>query len=261
MADNARRLPLSIWRGSGPIAWARSGLEGLAEGMLLLNRRAMAHPWSRLWLGNVVPAAFFLMVLIVRSEELVAFFGEGAEAVPGTAPFVLLAAQRVLGILFLAVAVTLFMVRRAPIVPLQRIRDGVVALLGTFAMSLVAMVSPMWQDPLVNLVSAGLLVAGIGFTVVALLCLGRCLGIFPEARGLVTRGPYRFVRHPVYLGEMVSGLGMLLPVATPYTVAVYAAFCGIQYWRAVNEERVLCLAFPEYEAYKRRTWRILPGVH
>ena len=38
----------------------------------------------------------------------------------------------------------------------------------------------------------------------SVLALGRCFGVLPEARGLVTRGPYRTVRHPVYLGEIAA---------------------------------------------------------
>src|SRR5581483_11096310 len=108
--------------------------------------------------------------------------------------------------------------------------------------------------------SAGLALVGILITLWSLATLGRCFGLFPEARGLVTRGPYRIVRHPVYVGELISGFGLLLPIVSVWTVLVFVAFVCLQLWRTRNEERALQVVFPEYAAYRARTARIVPGI-
>jgi protein-S-isoprenylcysteine O-methyltransferase Ste14 len=102
--------------------------------------------------------------------------------------------------------------------------------------------------------------AGMLWTFVALLSLGRCFGVLPEARGLVTRGPYRLVRHPVYLGELAACYGLML--AAP---AVRNAFCALVFTAAQAirmrlEERALGERFPEYATYADATPRLLPRL-
>ena len=63
--------------------------------------------------------------------------------------------------------------------------------------------------------------------------------VLPEARGLVTTGAYRLVRHPLYLGEFVAMFGAMLPLLAPLTVSIFALFSLLQATRMVLEERVL----------------------
>ncbi len=95
---------------------------------------------------------------------------------------------------------------------------------------------------------------------VSVLALGRCFGILPEARGLVTRGPYRVVRHPVYLGEIGALAGLAVASSEAWTVAMVALFTAAQAIRMRLEERVLSTAFPEYVAYAAVTPRLIPRV-
>ena len=106
----------------------------------------------------------------------------------------------------------------------------------------------------------GLLIAGALLTVVGMLFLRRSFGISVAARELVTRGPYRLVRHPIYLGEMMSIAGVVLIHWCPGAVALAIAFVTLQALRARLEERRIAAVFPAYEAYRRRTGMLLPRI-
>jgi protein-S-isoprenylcysteine O-methyltransferase Ste14 len=82
----------------------------------------------------------------------------------------------------------------------------------------------------------------------------------PEARGLVTSGPYRLARHPIYLGEIIAGFGLVLPTLFGPHVIVFAIFLGAQILRTHFEERVLRSTYPQYETYARHTRRLIPFV-
>ena len=92
----------------------------------------------------------------------------------------------------------------------------------------------------------------------SVLALGRCFGVLPEARGLVTNGPYRFVRHPVYLGELGAAAGLVLAAPTTWNVGVLAVFFSAQAVRMRLEEQALAAEFSEYAAYAACTPRLVP---
>ena len=100
--------------------------------------------------------------------------------------------------------------------------------------------------------------AAYGWLLVSVVTLGRCFGVLPEVRGLVTRGPYRVVRHPVYLGELGACAGLALAVPGLRNVIVGAVFVVAQSVRMRLEEETLAEAFPEYRDYAARTPRIVP---
>jgi protein-S-isoprenylcysteine O-methyltransferase Ste14 len=171
--------------------------------------------------------------------------------------------QETVTVVFLALVVVLFAIRRRAIKG-QRAnwRAGGVALLGTFLLNVVAFLPIEASTSTEGLiVSSVIVIVGTLFTIWSLATLGRCFGLFPEVRGLVLRGPYRLVRHPVYLGELVSALGLLVVKPHPLIVAVFAVFVALQYGRTIYEERALAAAYPDdYPAYARRVPRLVPGL-
>lgn len=104
-----------------------------------------------------------------------------------------------------------------------------------------------------------IVIVAVGFTLASVLCLGTCFGVLPEVRGLVTRGPYRWVRHPVYLGEIAGFAGFVVASQRPANVLLLAVFCAAQSVRLRMEEAVLIAEFPaEYGAFAERTPRLVP---
>ena len=112
-----------------------------------------------------------------------------------------------------------------------------------------------------SLLSLFLILGGIMFSAFSLAHLGRSFSLMAEARRLVTDGPYAFVRHPLYLGEAISTLGLTLQFHSPIAFLVMALQFAFQFQRMNNEENVLAAEFPEYEDYRLRTARVLPGVY
>jgi protein-S-isoprenylcysteine O-methyltransferase Ste14 len=173
-------------------------------------------------------------------------------------PHVLDAVHGVLAFVFFSLVAVLFLARREPLGRRGGPTARAVALAGTFVMSPVAAQPATTQDWRVLILADSLLVAGLAFSIYAAASLGRCFGLSAEARGLVTSGAYRLVRHPLYLGETVGAAGILLPVLAPVTFLTFGVFCLLQATRAVLEERTLTATFPEYGEYRRSTPALLP---
>jgi protein-S-isoprenylcysteine O-methyltransferase Ste14 len=92
----------------------------------------------------------------------------------------------------------------------------------------------------------------------------------PTAGGLVTRGPYRYVRHPIYAAILylvwagVLGQARWLggPLVRPSGTHVALALAATLFTavRMLTEERLVIAQYPEYREYSARTKRMLPGV-
>jgi protein-S-isoprenylcysteine O-methyltransferase Ste14 len=106
-------------------------------------------------------------------------------------------------------------------------------------------------------------VAGVLLMVCAKLSLGRSFGILPAARGLQVRGAYRWVRHPMYLGYLMTNAGFLFANPGWRNALVMALLWGVQLVRIQREEAVIADSFGEawtgYAAQVR--YRLLPGVY
>jgi len=111
-----------------------------------------------------------------------------------------------------------------------------------------------------HLAAASLLLAGAALATLVLPYLGRSFSLMSEARGLVTHGPYRFVRHPLYLVEELAAIAGFIEAFSLIAGLLLALQIAFQIRRILNEEAVLAASFPGYARYQARTARVIPGI-
>src|ERR1700734_46387 len=104
---------------------------------------------------------------------------------------------------------------------------------------------------------------GLGFAIWARLHIGRNWGTPMSQKDepeLVTSGPYRLVRHPIYSGILLAGVGTAVALSWLWLIAV--VLTGIYFtYSATVEERYLTEQFPDaYPAYKHSTKMLVPLV-
>ncbi len=109
-------------------------------------------------------------------------------------------------------------------------------------------------------VGAVLQLLGIFWQLFAKASLRRSFGILPANRGVVSRGAYRFVRHPMYLGYFMTDMGFLLVNFGLQNLLVYSCQFALQVVRIVREEQLLSHD-DGYRSYKTRVrFRVIPGL-
>jgi len=111
----------------------------------------------------------------------------------------------------------------------------------------------------------GLTVAGTLFTWWARIHLGRFWSnaiTRKEGHRVIDTGPYGLVRHPIYTGLLVGLLGTALAIGAPYGfIATALILVGLIIKLHVEEERMRDTFRTDYEAYSRRSARLIPGVY
>ena len=109
--------------------------------------------------------------------------------------------------------------------------------------------------------SLTLMISGLTITMAGIGSLGRSFGITVAVRHMVQHGLYRWIRHPIYLGEIVNTFGVATLRFSPLSAAILLAFITLQTLRARLEERKLLAVCPEeYAAYMKRTGMFVPRL-
>jgi protein-S-isoprenylcysteine O-methyltransferase Ste14 len=136
--------------------------------------------------------------------------------------------------------------------------DWMLAFAGTVAP---LFATPSLHNPVVPVqLCVGLMLMGLCLQISAKFILWRSFGIVAANRGVKIHGPYRFIRHPIYAGYVVTHIGFLLDSPSLRNAALYLAALAIQIARLKREERILMLD-PAYQAYSASVrFRLLPGL-
>ncbi len=138
---------------------------------------------------------------------------------------------------------------------------------GLFVPSLLAFAGSSAGSTALLLASSGslLVAAGVGLVVRSRAELGPAWSFVPKAdqgAGPVTTGPYRLVRHPIYLGLTLLAMGEALAFGSwPALMIVLFGIVPTFAWRAFTEEKLLRRTFGErYALYQQRTKMIIPHL-
>lgn len=162
--------------------------------------------------------------------------------------------------MFYAILGWLMMQRPAPVARARGLWPTVIAFLGTYAVWLMPLLPAAAPMPITAAIAAVCICTGSVLIIICITHLGRSFSIAPQARILVTSGPYQIVRHPLYLAEELAVIGVLMQFVWWAALLFFAAHLAFQVRRMLYEEGVLGETFPEYANYARRTARLIPGL-
>jgi protein-S-isoprenylcysteine O-methyltransferase Ste14 len=202
--------------------------------------------WDRSTVTDLLSRAMIVVLFTMLSINLLGDF---------------LRTGHVTGLLLLAgesLVVILTVVRRKAMHVDRSVAAGVLTLLSVAGppMLRASDVTPLVPDVATAMVSA----IGLALVVVGKMALGRSFGLVPANRGVVVRGPYTFVRHPIYTGYLITHVAFFIADPIPWNAVVILIADTALILRALMEERVLS-ADVEYQGYCRRVgWHLVPGV-
>jgi protein-S-isoprenylcysteine O-methyltransferase Ste14 len=214
---------------------------------------AVASGRRRLDVGRLVMVPAAAVILLADVSAL------GRGGAPG-GPGVLRLIGEALVISFYVLMIWCYL-RRGPAVATSRsVTAHAAAVAATWLPFVLPLLHGAPPGPVRQAISDLLLMCGMAWAVWSLHVLGRNVSVLAQARDMVDRGPYRWVRHPLYTGEIVSSLGIAIGANSLAAVAVWVGLCGLQVYRALREEQVLLQALPGYRDYRSRTAALLPGL-
>lgn len=195
-----------------------------------------------------------LLYVLLLHRHLVSLF-ESSSSIDAAITSLLLIAEG---------AVVVFLITRRRATQLSmRLDDWLLALAATSAPLLVYPRDPAYYvaTPLVpEVVCFSLLAAGVWLSVWAKFTLGRSMGCVPANRGVVSMGPYAWMRHPMYAGYLLAHIAYLLVNPAAWTLLMYTTCWGLQIPRLCAEERLLSQD-EEYQLYRSKVrYRLIPGL-
>lgn len=114
---------------------------------------------------------------------------------------------------------------------------------------------PTWNGIAVLLTFAGLIVQ-----VLSKFTLGRRFGVVAANRGICSAGPYRLVRHPIYMGYLISHIGFCMLSPAVWNLALFATLYALKIPRILAEERLLSQDAKYRDYQKIVRYRLVPGV-
>jgi len=207
--------------------------------------------WGRLFL---VPVFALLLAVNVTALAGVARGRQGAPAAMALLTSALTAA-------FYLLLISAYLRRGRPAASSASMPARLAAVAATWLPMLVPFVGGYGDGSVGRDTVAGVLIlAGLAWSVWSVKALGSNLSVIAQVRGLASTGPYRWVRHPLYAGEIVTMLGTAIRSPHLGVVGLWVLLVLLQAYRAVVEEQLLTHAKPGYADYCCATARFVPGL-
>ena len=169
--------------------------------------------------------------------------------------------RHVTGLLLLvseALVVVLTVVRRRTEIVDRTAAAAVVTLASVVGPALLRSVPDQALVP--DVLTAIVSVVGLIAVIAGKVTLGRSFGIAPANRGVVVRGPYGFVRHPIYAGYLVTHVAFACAYPTIWNLTILAVTDVALVLRALCEERVLSRDWSYQRYCQRVAWHLVPGL-
>jgi len=174
--------------------------------------------------------------------------------------------RSVLYALFLSFPIAAFLTHAPPRSRDSRLLVTCAAVVATFLLAGLGLLVPSgpeaWRSsPTAVGIALAITLVGVGLAVVSAHSLGPNFSFGPQGRALVVRGPYRLVRHPIYVAElaMIAGVTIINPRLVPVLGALVVLV--LQLVRIRAEERLLRSTFPGFSRYAAETrFRLVPLV-
>lgn len=162
--------------------------------------------------------------------------------------------------IFLVMVITAYLRRSAACATTPSWSARLASIAATFLPLVAAPLFGVSARPGADLFAATLVIGGTAWSLWSLSALGANLSIFAQTRALAETGPYRWVRHPLYVGEIVAMAGLAVRSEVSAAVGAWLLLIGLQAYRAMHEERLLAVTLPGYLDYRSRTARLIPGI-
>jgi protein-S-isoprenylcysteine O-methyltransferase Ste14 len=218
-----------------------------------LGAKLLAYDNQILGLVLLVLAADGWITLAARYDQTWRYVVRGVYAVPLGHSLVLL-----LSAVYLTVVSLILLSAKKPLARYETLAPNALAVLAAFGVYGFALLPASPEALVPVLLPLVLIAAGNVIVLLALVSLRRQFTVTPQAHQLVDAGLYSCVRHPMYIGNILSLLGLALLVGTPAALALCAVTVGLQVGRALLEERLLARTISGYAAYKNRVGAFLP---
>ncbi len=216
----------------------------------------MISPRIEELLGKLLLAGTFGLLAVRQSVGIIAAFRATAHP-----PYWQLGViQSLLGLFFVALVVVMTLRRLPPRSSATGWVPRADAIGGTFLLMLLVYLAQGATPLAAQLLAIVLMIAGTIGSIYCLRYLGRSFAVLAAARALVTRGPYGLVRHPLYLAEGLTTVGIIIGHWSVAALGLGLMQIALQFRRMQHEERVLRDAFPEYRGYAARVPMIVPGL-
>jgi protein-S-isoprenylcysteine O-methyltransferase Ste14 len=155
-------------------------------------------------------------------------------------------------------AALILLTARQPLARYETLAPNLLAVLAAFSVYFFVFLPPAETRVVPVFVALSVMAAGGVIVLLALVYLRRAFTVTPQARHLVNFGPYAIVRHPMYIGNIVTMLGLAFLIGTVPALLLFVLTAALQVLRGLMEDWLLERSLPGYRDYMRSVGGFVP---